>query len=42
MERSAVNFFSPSHAAGVIVGDPGPEQIRQEILALLDQVGVAS
>ncbi|MDY0019197.1 MAG: flavodoxin family protein [Anaerolineae bacterium] len=42
VERSAVNFFSPRHAAGVIVGDPGPEQIRQEILALLDQVGVAS
>lgn len=39
--RSAVNFFSPCHAAGVIIGDPGPERLRQEILALLGQVEVA-
>ena len=38
--RHAVLLLSSAHAAGVIVGDPDMAQVRREITALLDTVGV--
>lgn len=40
VQRNAINMHSPAHAAGVVAGGQGVDQIRAQVEALLAQVGV--
>jgi len=40
VERNAINFWAPVHAAGVISGTPSAEQLQVQVQNLLSQVEV--
>jgi len=40
VDRNAINFYSPAHAAGVILRTQGSREMREKIEALLIQAGL--